>query len=60
MLEITGTKDEVEKIKSTLWFSCDCPLCNNPSEQCIKGLKNCDNIDIFYECIEENIKFNIR
>ena len=59
MLERTGTKEEIERTKSALWCSCDCIVCSNPSEECLKGLKDCNDIDIFYECIEENIKFNI-
>ena len=57
MLKITGTKEEIKRIKSSLWCSSDCPICNNPSEQCLKGLSECNDIDKFYECIEENVCF---
>lgn len=57
MIKISGTETEIDRIKSALWSSGDCPLCNNPSKQCLQGLKNCNNIDIFYKCINENIIF---
>ncbi|RGU91283.1 hypothetical protein DWW31_14140 [Clostridium sp. AF15-17LB] len=60
MLKISGSKQEIEHIKSVLWCSSDCPLCAKPSEDCVKKLKgNCDDIDTFYECIEENILFEL-
>jgi hypothetical protein len=57
MLEITGTNEEIKRIKSALWYSSDCPLCSNPEKECLKGLKTCGGLDVFYDCIEENIKF---
>lgn len=65
MLEISGSNEEIKKIKSTLWCSSDCPVCKNPEKECFKfsatELRDKDgcSIDEFYNCIEERIKFNI-
>lgn len=59
-MKIIGTSEEINRIKSVLWCSSDCPLCSNPSEQCLQGLNDCNDIDLFYKCIEENIEFEIK
>jgi queuine/archaeosine tRNA-ribosyltransferase len=43
MLKISGTSEEIKRIKSALWFSCDCPLCSNPERMFkrIKKLRSC-------------------
>lgn len=60
MLKIIGTQKEIKHIKSVLWCSSDCPVCENPEMECKKGTRGCDDIDIFYNCIESNIAFEIK